>query len=372
MKQGRAKPAPLPSLTPLRMIAAGLVYAYHISSGGTMVAATNPLRTLAAQGWSGVYLFFVLSGFLLAYNYAEVKQRAQFYAARLARIYPAYVAALAVLMLMNWRWSLHQPHGDFPWGRLGATVLIVQAWLPVSARAINPAAWTICVEMLFYLLFPVLLPAVERRLARRRVWMTVIWAVFVVVPLLEFYGPRVVAQPWAVTAGSVLQSYSEWPPVHLGPFLLGMFAGAQFRRAPVKTPGWQVLLWAAACVTALYALACVPRPVTETLALTPLYTGLLTSVAGWRAKVMESYLLQLGGEISYSFYLLAFPVGMATAWVLKGRLGLAGENVLATCVLLPVALASYLWLEKPARRAILRWLAIPGRAKPIPTREAMV
>jgi peptidoglycan/LPS O-acetylase OafA/YrhL len=66
--------------------------------------AYTALSNLAQMGMS---LFFVLSGFVISYNYASIgslrtAELKRFAVARVARIYPAYIA---VLLFNNWMWS---------------------------------------------------------------------------------------------------------------------------------------------------------------------------------------------------------------------------------------------------------------------------
>src|SRR5690348_4149040 len=95
-----------------------------------------PLRLLVRHGAVGVPLFFVLSGFVLAYNYfprarAGRFARGGFWGARFARIYPVYLAALVLggvgVMLRDHisAWS----HISLLTGVLDATM--VQGFFPV-------------------------------------------------------------------------------------------------------------------------------------------------------------------------------------------------------------------------------------------------
>ncbi|WP_051733217.1 acyltransferase family protein [Kitasatospora phosalacinea] len=145
-----ALPTRLPSLTGLRFLAALLVVCYHLSR---QVGALPVLSPLAWYGRSGVTFFFVLSGFVLAWTYADAPVPARrFYRRRLARIWPLHAlttgASLAVYAALGAAvpvtaalWSLPLLH---PWGR--ATVM-----------GGNPAGWSLGDEAWFYLLFPLLL-----------------------------------------------------------------------------------------------------------------------------------------------------------------------------------------------------------------------
>ena len=98
----------LKPLTGLRFLAALLVVVHHFGPYILTSPVSDPLRTLKVverniifTGMIGVDLFFVLSGFILAYTYLDGRgrlrgTRGQFWIARIARIYPIYVCAWVV------------------------------------------------------------------------------------------------------------------------------------------------------------------------------------------------------------------------------------------------------------------------------------
>lgn len=83
-----------------------IVYFSHI---GTPESLPTVFRTFSASGYIGVPLFFVLSGFVLSWNYFDRLRRptgaglARYFIARFGRIYPLYVAVLAYIALDNLR-----------------------------------------------------------------------------------------------------------------------------------------------------------------------------------------------------------------------------------------------------------------------------
>src|SRR5579862_9500878 len=108
---------PVKPLTGLRIIAALLVVAYHSVAlhphGSGLGAALVLLASrVVSCGFVGVPLFFILSGFILTYNYSDdeaggmrVTPRA-FWLARFARIYPAYIVGF-LLATGPYLWSHH-------------------------------------------------------------------------------------------------------------------------------------------------------------------------------------------------------------------------------------------------------------------------
>src|SRR2546423_13639037 len=93
------------ALDGLRAIAISLVLLFHLTPGHD---SNHGLRSLhykiADVGWSGVDLFFVLSGFLITGILLRSRRRPHyfrnFYARRALRIFPLYYTALAAVFLI--------------------------------------------------------------------------------------------------------------------------------------------------------------------------------------------------------------------------------------------------------------------------------
>ncbi len=100
------QPARLGSLTSLRFFAALLVLLYHCALRAKITYASMAwwFRGLVANGIEAVGFFFVLSGFVLAYNYYAPEETGirggsvAFWKGRIARIYPAYFVALLIAL----------------------------------------------------------------------------------------------------------------------------------------------------------------------------------------------------------------------------------------------------------------------------------
>src|SRR5260370_20669516 len=101
-----ARPAQLPALTGLRFLAALCVVVAHGAGAMTNLPAGNPLwrvylTSLAALGMT---LFFVLSGFVIHYNYSEQIAKYHwrgifsFLIARFARLYLLYIVSVLLVL----------------------------------------------------------------------------------------------------------------------------------------------------------------------------------------------------------------------------------------------------------------------------------
>ena len=92
----------LPALTGLRWFAAMWVVLLHF--GQALIPFGPPvLRNISSCGYAAVGLFFVLSGFVLAYNYLDsdgrlVVTKEKFWTARFVRIFPTYLLAIAIAL----------------------------------------------------------------------------------------------------------------------------------------------------------------------------------------------------------------------------------------------------------------------------------
>lgn len=168
-----------PQLDGLRFFAFVLVYLFHegvpfpILSSVLGPTLTQAFRT---NGWVGVQLFFVLSGFLITTlllreesRFGRIDIRA-FWVRRILRIWPLYYLTLFIAFaLLPWADGFFRPTADRSWltFHLPAFLAFLGNWsmgygrpVPLDAQSI---LWSVCVEEQFYLLCPVLLAWVRGR-----------------------------------------------------------------------------------------------------------------------------------------------------------------------------------------------------------------
>lgn len=166
-KLKKAEPNHKPELDGIRGIA---LLAVMLSHGGPLIAKTNLLSKLFVYamipGWSGVELFFVLSGFLITGILLRTRSAANyfssFYARRFLRIFPIYYLTLTVGLLFtihNPWWSSMLPPGKT---RI-AYYFYVQNWpifwqhgLFLKTNAFGHF-WSLAVEEQFYLVWPMVI-----------------------------------------------------------------------------------------------------------------------------------------------------------------------------------------------------------------------
>ena len=151
----------------LRACAILPVVFFHAWLHSPALQATRSWR-LASLGSHGVELFFVISGFCLAYpTLRKVAAGAEFafdyrtfIARRFARIFPPFWVALTAFVLVaiarpSWQ-SMANAGGWFFPGY--STAETVQEYLLLDGGPLhNPSFWSLCVELRWYLLFPLAL-----------------------------------------------------------------------------------------------------------------------------------------------------------------------------------------------------------------------
>jgi peptidoglycan/LPS O-acetylase OafA/YrhL len=366
--QPAGHPAYFPTLTALRGIAALFVVAFHapgVGLGTYFLAATH----LVLSSYLWVDFFFVLSGFVLMHAYGaafadRIRRRdvLSYLRARFARIYPLYAATLILLLaleLLRCQVLGHHPamfNGVLLDARLAPeaflpSVFLVQSLGLFSVDTWNAPAWSISCEAVAYFLFPALALALGRM-------------------------PRA-AGALLVAGGAALLSAIYWVArphdldvtFDLGvfrciaEFSLGMCCYAWYAHRGV--PRW--LAGDAAAAAIIAALLLDLHFALSDLVAVPLFCALVLAAVGnggrFRRLLLTRPLRHLG-EISYSIYLVHWPLMAAIAMAIYAATGidptLQGFGVaprlgLLAFVVVATVLASgftYRTIELPLRRLI--------------------
>ncbi|MEP7284169.1 MAG: acyltransferase [Chloroflexota bacterium] len=137
------------ALTALRAVAAALVFFYHFVYLRNPVPAQNAIEAIMQNGFIGVNLMFVLSGFLLTLRYyANVEQNnlrwGDYIKRRVIRLYPSYFVLLAGIALLGVPLNL-------------ANVTLTQGFFTAYFQTGIINSWSLTAEECFYFVLPVLL-----------------------------------------------------------------------------------------------------------------------------------------------------------------------------------------------------------------------
>jgi peptidoglycan/LPS O-acetylase OafA/YrhL len=300
------------------------------------------------NGYAGVDVFFVLSGFLITSLVLREHARTgtvslpRFYARRVLRLYPALAAAcLGVLALAVVTGRLATV-GD---AALASLLYVSNWWIYLGHPApLLEHTWTLAIEEHFYLYWPpVLVLLLATRVARRRL-----------AAALVALGAALLVVRWPEGVDAVRGSYARGVPIVWGAILAMVL-----RAVPVR-PTWPGIRPTALALasTAVAALLAVPAVVPQWLVSGPAgLAGLLSVVVvaaivtgpDGRGGVWSSRWLVWLGRRSYGLYLYHFPaLSLLRHQVDVGPLWLrTGAGILLT---LAVTAASYRWLELPFLR----------------------
>lgn len=135
----------------LRVLSALSVMAFHFcfrgeKAGDLPALHLSPIvETVSSYGYLGVHIFFMISGFVIAYS-AENATPYQFLTARFARIYPTFVIAMSVTTLLSVLSG--DPKFYISIQQYAANLIISSPLL--GEPFVDGAYWSIVLEIIFY------------------------------------------------------------------------------------------------------------------------------------------------------------------------------------------------------------------------------
>jgi peptidoglycan/LPS O-acetylase OafA/YrhL len=369
------------ALTGLRIIAAVWVVLFHFRP---MLRAAAPdfsdaLAPVLNCGAQGVDLFFILSGFVLTWNYLDrmgwswsTRATLHFLWLRLARVWPVYLVTLhlAAAWVIFTLHAGHVPSKEV--GQLTAVsyvrqLLLVQLWFQpyFDGSSWDGPAWSISAEWLAYLLFGLLILVVFRMAhatrARNLIWLAFAASLPPVLLLLvsgQFY------TPWS------------WLPRIVMQFIAGaLVAAAIIRLRPTdrvrRAAGYFSVLLFAAIVGLVYLLDAHPVPgVIDSAGLVDvLFVPLVMTLAmgvGSLPRLLSTRVMVYGGQISFCLYMVHELVHTAWNWAAEQfeltMHGAGGKWAVIGLLAFAAGFASLLFhvVEEPARRWMRRMADLTG------------
>ena len=359
-----SKPAPLKALTGLRCFAAINIVFFHFSNPhlfGFMAPVVN-------NGFISVCYFILLSGFVLAYNYADRARdgkldRKRFWEARFTRIYPIYF--LSLLLSVGQLKSEYQSHTHAMfWTGLVLTPLMLQGWIPAIATFMNTPAWTMSAEAFFYVIFPWLARWKRpQRMAPHLTKMAGVWVLGLVPGALYMaFNPDGIAHPDRYSYGPWLWALKYTPLPHLASFVFGVMLFS-LDQMIARTNHLRLALGLAGFAGAYAILSLgplVPYAIIHDGLLMPLFGCIVLGLGGENllAHMLGTRPLVFVGEASYCLYLLHFNLWnlLHQSHVLDAT-GLSRfDPWLSYILLIALAVFALHFIEKPAQRKLRRWM----------------
>ena len=300
-------------------------------------------------GGAGVDIFFVLSGFVIAFTGPLASPRptaAEFFWRRLSRVAPLF-------------WLLSLPFlatafqtGTFNWPQTIATFLF---WPAAGAAIVQPflhQGWTLGFEMLFYSAVAVALAGEKTR--RNLAILALVWAALALASTASGWNPlRILGNPVFAefAAGALLAA--AWPRLKTADLRFGaaLAACAVVAFAIEALVGVGDVSWAATMenTNALWRVAVFGVPASMLVAGAAIGERALRG----RPVAFAAWL----GDASYSIYLsqaLSIP-GLAIAWrALLGETNPWPEGLFLLVAGIAVGAATYALIERPIMRDLRR------------------
>lgn len=392
----------LPALTGMRFFLALWVVVYHQSDSlleriGGPPAFHQAAASFVQTGYSAVSAFFVLSGFVLAYNYdlrtlLRVPNLTRFAVARFSRIYPAYATGL-ILFIPFAVFRLFEGIEAGSYAGTGSFILnvfLLQAWLPGAALTWNFPGWSLSDEAFFYAVLPfagawIMRIGVgqSRRVVIRllclaaALWvLSLIVPVFAIVDRIPHFGDAPATDDQLLGAGPWANVIRYNPLLRLPEFCMGVVLALLYRSIPANSRLWRrgAYLYVPAGLAILGVLAngdSIPYPLVHDGLLAPAYAMVIFGLAlegGILVRLLSMPVLVFLGNASYSMYILHAPV---YAWMGIGfrrvlHVEPHGIVWLISYVSAVVGLSSLFFrkAEEPAHRWLRKKLT--GRAEGLP------
>jgi peptidoglycan/LPS O-acetylase OafA/YrhL len=371
-----AKPArkpSLPALTGIRTLLAFNIVLFHFTP-----PYLGPLRPFVENGFVFVNVFFLISGYILTYNYSDrgaSLDKRQFWLARFSRLYPVYLLVLILSMkMLQLEWQA-RPQGQF-WTGLILTPLLLQGLSPTLATFWNTVAWTLSSELVLYAAFPWLIRLPWPRKPSRLILLIFLFWIGNMLPanLYLHFNPDHLTEPVTRYTSTTLIRFLKYTPL---PYACTFLAGITLARLQLVTSVTQRQRFAIAAfaVTGLglffYLVSPhVPYLIMHGGILLPLFATLIFGLSGPHpiSSIFAWKPILLVGESSYCLYLLHFNGYILLHYYrIPERLHVAAfDPWISYATLIVLALVIYRFVENPSRRAILQRLSRKQQEKTVP------
>jgi peptidoglycan/LPS O-acetylase OafA/YrhL len=359
----------LPALTGIRTLLAIFIILFHFTP-----PHLGFLYPFIDNGYIFVGVFFLISGYVLTYNYADRGRnldKRQFWLARFSRLYPVYLFVLLVsARMVQDEWHARS-HAEF-WQGIILTPFVLQGWSPSVATFWNTVAWTLTSECVLYLAFPWLIRLPWPKKPPQLVLLLLtLWIVGLIPHSLYLYlNPDHIAGAVDRYSSSQLLRFLKYTPLpYVCTFLSGITLG-KLQHALTISPRQRFILsslsLAAVCLFFYTMVHRAPYLLMHGGLMTPVFAALVLGLSGPHpiSAIFSWRPLLLIGESSYCLYLLHFNVfQLLHIYRIPERLHLAAlDPWLSYVILILLALAVFHFVEIPARKAILNRFSRKPRA----------
>jgi len=337
----------------------------------TRILASNLFTAVLDRGNVGVPVFFAISGFILGLPFALASRGlappvrlSGYFLRRLTRLEPPYLVSLLFAALLHVV-ALGQSLSSL-WPGLWASVAYLHMLIFGRRSDINPVAWSLEIEVQFYVLAPVLAGLLR---VRNRYW-RVTWILAAMIPSIIM---RSFLDTW------LSQYHLDLSILGYGfYFLVGFLVLDFYLQRQERASGSGYLGWDAAALFGMILLL-MPFPLPKYVSAIIFVPACFMFMAGClfsryvRKFFLNRWVVAIGG-MCYSIYLLHYGIMVSLTPILK-RVGLEslppwaatlGASALLAMVILPICAGFFLIIEKPCMsrdwpQRVWRWMGCFGR-----------
>jgi peptidoglycan/LPS O-acetylase OafA/YrhL len=309
------------ALTGIRGIAALWVVVLH-GANYTSVATLLPqwLSSVITKGWLGVDLFFILSGFVIAYVHQKdfynlnVGSIYNFLKLRLARIYPAHLVATLILLpivigagIFSFVNLPENIYTNYDLKRLFFSLTLTNGWGFSNSNGWNFPSWSVASEWFAYLLFP-LIAWVLNKIKSIKKFITIIIIIILSMHLIAI----------TMNDASQYMPKAQWMLLRVtSEFIVGCCLFNICNNVPKKLCSDKVSF----SIVGLIFLLCVLRlPAFFDGLFIILFSFLILNLSqskGIISRLLSSKIMLYLGHISYSIYLTHFTVLIVFNQIMK-------------------------------------------------------
>jgi len=358
----------LPALTGIRSLLALTILLFHFTPAGLRWDA-HPwvsLYPIIDIGYVFVSFFFLISGFILSYNYGDRPKinAPDFWMARFSRLYPVYVLTLIISIPMLIVEFHVRSRAEF-WEGAILTPLLLQGCFPRIATFWNTVTWTLSCEVMLYIAFPWLMRLKwPRHTGKLLAMLAFFWIIGLITHSIYIvHDPDHLGHmPDRYSAGFWLNTLKYTPLPYVCTFLAGLTLGRLHEAAKLGVRGRMIVGisgFVTAYVVVYHLVPRLPYILIHGGLLTPMFAAIILGLSGPSplASVFSIRPLVAIGTSTYCLYLLHFNVFILL------HLNHVPERLhverfdpwISYIFVVLLAMSVRRWVEHPAQIAIGNW-----------------
>ncbi|SEA49842.1 Peptidoglycan/LPS O-acetylase OafA/YrhL, contains acyltransferase and SGNH-hydrolase domains [Flavobacterium gillisiae] len=354
-------------LTSLRFFFAFMIFVHHMTFLAKSKSST--LRwiheSILKEGYIGVSFFFILSGFILAYNYRDSMlnkkiSKSNFYIARIARIYPLHILTLLIavpITIQNVNFEL-----SLWFKQLFFNLTLTQSFVPIKKIyfSFNSPSWSISNELFFYLLFPFLILLISK-LKILKYSKSLLIPFLLLLPILMLLIPPIYYK----------NLFYVNPFFRVFDFIIGILLFELYLKIKDKKKviNFNILEFGSILLLVVFFIFHSQLPLVVRYSIyywLPMSFLILVFAfqKGLLSRLLSNNTLILLGEISFGFYMFHQLVLKYFIMLNKSLLNITNEYLIISIILIVSLIISYvslIWFENPVNKYLKRVLIKKSR-----------